>query len=221
MNIKLFLAAGIVGMLATGCAGIGGGTMGGSPSSSTPSHTGNVLGEILGAVTNGEALGNVLNSVIGRDKLSQEELCGTWRYDGPGCAFTSESALAKAGGEVAATRIEEKLEPEYAKLGLNANNTFITFKQDGTFVSKIDGKRWSGNYTYDPQTSALTLRGLLFSLNGFATRNGFGISVLFESRKLLSLIQTIAAFSGNTTLNSIGEISKNYDGVRLGFDMKK
>ena len=109
-----------------------------------PSRTGNVLGEILGAVTNGEALGNVLNSVIGRDKLSQEELCGTWRYDGPGCAFTSESALAKAGGEVAATRIEEKLEPEYAKLGLNANNTFITFKQDGTFVSKIDGKRWSG-----------------------------------------------------------------------------
>lgn len=43
----------------------------------------------------------------------------------------------------------------------------------------------------------------------------------FESKKLLTLIQTLSAMSGNTTIASIGEISKNYDGVRLGFDMKQ
>jgi hypothetical protein len=31
----------------------------------------------------------------------------------------------------------------------------------------------------------------------------------------------VAMFSGNTTVQKVGELSKNYDGIRLGFDMKK
>ncbi len=204
-------------MLAAGCGTLGSGT---AATTSTAS-TGSVLGSVIGAMSNGEAIGNVLTSVIGLDKLSQSQLIGTWRYNGPGCAFTSDNLLAKAGGEVAATQIEEKLEQQYSKLGFSSSNTYITFNQDGTFASKIDGKGFSGNYTYDASTGALTLKGLLLSLNGYAMRNGSGISMLFESKKLLSLLQTMAALSGNSTLSSIGEISKNYDGARLGFDMKK
>ncbi len=217
MKKNCYVVAGIVCMLAAGCGTLGSGT---SATTSTTS-TGSVLGSVIGAMSNGEAVGNVLTSVIGLDKLSQSQLIGTWRYDGPGCAFTSDNLLAKAGGEVAAAQIEEKLEQQYSKLGFSSSNTYITFNQDGTFASKIDGKSFSGNYTYDAGTGALTLKGLLLSLNGYATRNGSGISVLFESKKLLSLLQTMAALSGNSTLSSIGEISKNYDGARLGFDMKK
>lgn len=208
-------------MLVTGCVGMGSNMAGGSSSSTSSSTTGDVLGEILGTVTDKETLENVLSRVIGADKLSKEQLCGTWKYDGPGCAFTSENALARAGGEVVATQIEKRLEAEYAKFGLKPGNTYITFNQDGTFKSKIGGRSWNGNYTYNPQTNALAMRGLLLSLNGFVMRNGLGISVLFESQKLLSLIQTISTFSGNATLGSISDISKNYDGVRLGFDMSK
>ena len=219
---KIYIGVlGILCMLTTGCGGMGSSMAGSTPSSSTSSPTGDVLGGIFGAVTDKEALGNVLSRVIGVDKLSQKQLYGTWRYDGPGCAFTSENALASAGGEVVATQIEKRLEGEYAKFGLKANNTYITFNQDGTFSSKIGGRSWNGNYTFNPQTSALNMRGLLLNLNGFVTRNGLGISVLFESRKLLSLIQTMSAFSGDATLGSISDISKNYDGVRLGFDMNK
>lgn len=81
--------------------------------------------------------------------------------------------------------------------------------------------RISGNYTYDESSNALRLTGLLLSLNGYATRNSQGVAILFESKKLLTLIQTMATMSGNATLSSIGEISKNYNGVRLGFDMAK
>ena len=217
MKKNCYVVAGIVCMLAAGCGTLGSGT---AATTSTTS-TGSVLGSVIGAMSNGEAVGNVLTSVIGLDKLSQSQLIGTWRYNGPGCAFTSDNLLAKAGGEVAATQIEEKLEQQYSKLGFSSSNTYITFNQDGTFASKIDGKSFSGNYTYDASTGALTLKGLLLSLNGYATRNGSGISMLFESKKLLSLLQTMAALSGNSTLSSIGEISKNYDGARLGFDMKK
>ena len=32
---------------------------------------------------------------------------------------------------------------------------------------------------------------------------------------------TMAALNGNDTVQKVGELSKNYDGIRLGFDMKK
>lgn len=129
--------------------------------------------------------------------------------------------MAKAGGEIVATQIEEKLSAEYAKLGFKKSNTYITFNEDGTFSGKIDGKSLSGNWTFDENTQALKLSGLLLSLNGYATRNASGISILFESKKILTLLQTVAALSGNSTLSTIGDISKNYDGVRVGFDMAK
>lgn len=72
-----------------------------------------VLGDIFGAVTNETAIGNVITSVIGLDKVTQQQIQGTWKYKGPGCAFSSEQALAKAGGEIAAVQVEEKLKPYY------------------------------------------------------------------------------------------------------------
>lgn len=217
MKKNLLAVVGMASMLAASCGTLGTGVSNGT----TGSSTGNVLGSVIGAMSNGEAIGNVLSSVIGLNQLSQSQLIGTWRYNGPGCAFTSDNLLAKAGGEVAATQIEQKLEQQYAKLGFSSSNTYITFNQDGTFASKIGGKSFSGNYTYDAGTGALNLKGLLLSLNGYATRNGSGISVLFESKKLFSLLQTMAALSGNSTLSTIGEVSKNYDGARLGFDMSR
>ena len=47
------------------------------------------------------------------------------------------------------------------------------------------------------------------------------IGLLFEASKLLQLLQTVAALSGNSTLQSVGSLAKNYDGLRIGFDMKK
>lgn len=129
--------------------------------------------------------------------------------------------MAKAGGEVVASQIKSKLKEDYSKVGFTAKNTQITFNKDNTFTAYVDGKKFSGNYTYDESTNALKLTGLLLSLNGYATRNSQGVAILFESKKLLTLIQTMSAMSGNTALSSIGEISKNYNGVRLGFDMAK
>lgn len=212
MNKKISLGVFSAALMLSSCGGVGNGTT---------STGGSVLGGILGGTT-GSTIGNVISSVISGGKLSQESLYGTWRYDGPGCAFTSENVLARVGGEVAAAKVEEKLAVEYKKLGFSASNTQLTFKKDGTFAAKINGKSWSGTYTYDPSDASLQLKGLLLNLKGYAVRNGAsGISVLFESKKVLTLFQTMAAVSGNSTASVLGDISKNYEGVRVGFDMKK
>jgi len=209
----------VAALTLSGCGVAGLGSS--STSSSTGSVLGSVLGGVLGSSTGTNAISGVLSSVLGLDKLSQANLVGTWRYGGPGCAFTTENALAKAGGEVVASQIESKLKDQYSKLGFSSSNTYITFNSDNTFSGKIDGKSWSGTYTYDESTGKVNLKGLLLSVNAYAKGNGSGISLLFEAKKLLSLLQMAASLSGNTTLSTIGDISKNYDGVRLGFDMTK
>ncbi len=179
---------------------------------------GSILGQVFG---NAGTIGNVITSVLGLDKLTQAQLIGTWQYTGPGCAFTSEKALAEAGGEVVAAQIKEKLLPYYQKLNLTASNTYITINEDGTYSAKIGGKGLSGKYTFDEKNNKLQMQSLLLNMTCYTKRTSGGVSFLFESKKLLTVLQTIAALSGNESIQAVGEISKNYDGVRLGFDMKK
>jgi hypothetical protein len=179
------------------------------------------MSQVLSAMTNGTGVVNAISSVIGLDKVKAQNLIATWSYSAPGCAFTSENLLAKAGGEVAAVQIEEKLLPYYKQVGIASGNTFITFNEDGTFTAKIAGTPFSGKYTFDEATQKITLKGLLLSVNCYAKKEINGISILFEAKKLLTVLQTMSAMSGNKDLQTIGDLSKNYDGVRVGFDMKR
>ena len=250
-KVKVLGAAAAVTVLFS-CGGVGslsGITQNGNGASTSAqtSSSGSVLGGILGAITNGETAGNVIAGIIGLDKLSANQLVGSWKYDGPGIAFTSENALAKASGQVGATQIEEKLKSQYAKLGFNSSNTTISFTEDGKFKAKIlgrswegscnttisfteDGKfkakilgrSWEGSWTYDASNSKITMKGLILSVNGYVTRNGLsGINLVFEAKKLLTLLQVAASMSGNSAIETVGEISKSYDGLRVGFDLSK
>lgn len=185
-----------------------------------------VLGGLLGGgtTTGSSIINGILNKVIGSATFSQADLCAhTWKYSKPGCAFTSENLLAKAGGEIAASKIEEDLSKYYSKFGFSNSNTYFTFKTDGTFAAKIDGKSWNGTYTFDEKTHAIQLKGLLLSASGFATRTANGISLLFEQKKLLTLIKTLSKLNltGSTTMSAVSSIVDNYDGVRIGFEMTK
>lgn len=190
-----------------------------------------VLGGLLGggtttgsSSTGSSIINGILNNVIGSATFSQADLCAhTWKYSKPGCAFTSENLLAKAGGEIAASKIEEDLSKYYSKFGFSKSNTYFTFKTDGTFAAKIDGKSWNGTYTFDEKTHAIQLKGLLLSASGFATRTTNGISLLFEQKKLLTLVKTLSKLNltGSTTMSAVSSIVDNYDGVRIGFEMTK
>lgn len=198
----------------------------------TTSNAGSAVAGILGAVLGGNSnssnsagssiINGILNNVIGSGTFSKQDLCAhTWKYSKPGCAFTSENLLAKAGGEIAANKVEEKLSEYYSKFGFSSSNTYFTFKTDGTFAAKIDGKPWQGNYTFDEKTHAIQMKGLILSMSGYATKTANGISLLFDQKKLLNLIKTIGSLKGNSTLSALGTIANNYDGMRVGFEMTK
>lgn len=200
-------------------------------SSNTSSTIANVLGGLLGAATGntsgstssaGSIIGGLLNNVIGSGTFSKEDLCAhTWKYSKPGCAFTSGNLLAKAGGEIAASKVEEKLSTYYNKFGFSSSNTQFAFTTDGNFSAQIDGKPWQGTYTFDEKTHAIHLKGLLLSASGYATKTTNGISLLFDQKKLLNLIKMLSAFKGSSTLSAVGTIANSYDGMRVGFEMTK
>ena len=207
MKKRNMIAMAVAAIMMAGCGGMGTGT--------------GADNGILNGVDASSALGNILGSVLGINKVSETTILGTWKYAGPGCAFTSDNLLAKAGGEVAAQKVQAPLQSHCSSLGLNSSNTYITFKEDKTFSGKVDGKTLSGTYTLDVNTGQITLKTLLLTMNGYVNLNTTGMSLLFESQKLLTILQGLGALSGNTTMSAVGELSKNYKGVRIGFDMAR
>ena len=201
-------------------------------STSATSNAGSAVAGILGAVLGGNSnssssagssiINGILNNVIGSGTFSKQDLCAhTWKYSKPGCAFTSENLLAQAGGEIAANKVEEKLSEYYSKFGFSSSNTYFTFKTDGTFAAKIDGKSWQGNYTFDEKTHAIQMKGLILSMSGYATKTANGISLLFDQKKLLNLIKTIGSLKGNSTLSDLETNANNYDDTRVDFETTK
>lgn len=186
----------------------GGSQMGGTTTNNSESSIGS------------NALGGLLDLVVGSVKLSQADIIGTWSYVEPACAFTSENLLAKASGSVAAKTVNEKLLPVYNSLHISNGNTQLTFNENGQFTGKIGGFPMSGTYTFDAANGLVKMKSLT-TFTAHLTRSTHGMNFTFESKKILTLLQTVSAISGNTSLSTIGDISKQFNGVRLGFAMKK
>ena len=211
--MKKMMMAAVAAFMLQGCGMTNPGVNGGSQMGGT---TTNNSGSSIGS----NALGGLLDLVVGSVKLSQTDIIGTWSYVEPACAFTSENLLAKAGGSVAAKTVNEKLLPVYKSLHISSGNTQLTFRENGQFTGKIGGFPMSGTYTFDATNGLVKMKSLT-TFTAHLTRSTHGMNFTFESKKILTLLQTVSALSGNTSLSTIGDISKQFNGVRLGFAMKK
>ena len=211
--MKKMMMAVVAALMLQGCGMTNPGVNGGSQMGGT---TTNNSGSSIGS----NALGGLLDLVVGSVKLSQTDIIGTWSYVEPACAFTSENLLAKAGGSVAAKTVNEKLLPVYKSLHISSGNTQLTFRENGQFTGKIGGFPMSGTYTFDAANGLVKMKSLT-TFTAHLTRSTHGMNFTFESKKILTLLQTVSALSGNTSLSTIGDISKQFNGVRLGFAMKK
>ena len=211
--MKKMMMAVVAALMLQSCGMTNPGVNGGSQMGGT---TTNNSGSSIGS----NALGGLLDLVVGSVKLSQTDIIGTWSYVEPACAFTSENLLAKAGGSVAAKTVNEKLLPVYKSLHISSGNTQLTFNENGQFTGKIGGFPMSGTYTFDAANGLVKMKSLT-TFTAHLTRSTHGMNFTFESKKILTLLQTVSALSGNTSLSTIGDISKQFNGVRLGFAMKK
>lgn len=169
----------------------------------------------------GGLIGNVIGSIVGNNESS---IVGTWVYTGPSVAFESENLLAKAGGAVAAQSVASKVEPYYEKVGITSGSIVLKFNQDKTCSFSIKGKEHQGTYEYDPKDGTLKVSGSIGILK-FPKCNASiklnQMSLTFQTNYILSAIGFLGSSSQNSTLQTIGTISKQYDGMQTGLQFKK
>lgn len=167
-------------------------------------------------------LSGVTKAVVGNKATTASSIIGTWTYSGPECQFESENLLAKAGGEMAAKEVEEKMIAVYNKVGMN--NIRYTFNEDGTYSYQMKKRTVTGSYVFDDAAKTITMTGKLgLKTVAYVTVTGNDMSMVFKADKLMSILKTItgAASKVNSTAATINSVAEAYDGLMLGFELKK
>ena len=151
-----------------------------------------------------------------------KDITGTWNYSGSAVQFESDNLLNKAGGTVAASTVESKLDEQLSKVGIKAGATRFTFNEDGSFTSIIGKRTLKGTYTYDSSTSILNLKFSGFiAMNAAVSGSSSTMSILFDADKLLQFVTFLGTKVNNATVKSITALAESYDGMKLGLEMKK
>ena len=143
-------------------------------------------------------LGALLGGVLGNSTLAETDVNGTWNYQGIDCVFETENYLLKAGGEIAATKVEEKIDETLTKLGVKNGTLSFTFNQDKTFTINVKGRTVKGTYALDMEKKCVTLT----YLNGVATIT----PVIVKSGKTLSLLYDADKFFNFLVSKSCGKL---------------
>lgn len=190
------------------------GNLGTGSSSSSSSSASSTIGTI----------GNVLSTLLGSSSsIKQSDIIGTWNYTGADCVFESENLLAKAGGAVAASKIEEQLDTQLSKVGIKSGACSFTFNKDNTYTATIGGRTLSGNYTLDSDNKTIKMTYLagLGSTTSHLTKSGSTLSLLIDSDKLLTLLKGASALTGSSSLKTVSSLLSSYDGMMIGMKLKK
>ena len=170
------------------------------------------------------ALGSVLTGLLGGSSaVTASDLQGTWTYRKADCVFETQNLLLKAGGEMAATKIESQLESQLSKVGITPGACSFTFNSDGTYAATIGQYNLTGNYTLNTKSNTLTMTYLagIGRISPKVVKTGATISLLFEGDKLLSMVQKVGKLTSNSTVNSLSSLINSYDGMLVGMQLSK
>lgn len=167
-------------------------------------------------------INGLLSGLIGQSaSISQDQIVGTWNYSEPDCVFESENFLAKAGGEVAASKVEAKLVDAYSKVGVKKGACSFTFNADGTYTAVIGGRSINGNYKVNSQDNTVSMTYLagVKTVQPKVVLSGNTLSILYPSDKLLTMVSSLSALSSQAT--TLKSVIGSYDGMYLGFKLTK
>ena len=170
-----------------------------------------------------DILSGVVTEVVGAKATTATSIVGTWEYVGPDCQLKGDDLLKNIGGQAAGEELEKKLEDIYQKAGLNTIQ--YTFNEDKTCSYTVKGKKVEGTYEFDAEAKTVTIKAgkLGVKTTAHIVTLGSNMSFVFEADKLLSVVKTITGVASkfNTSAAAINELASQFDGMMLGFELKK
>ena len=175
--------------------------------------TSSVLTSVLGSV-----LGNVL---FGGMTYDQSGILGSWNYNAPSAAFTTQQALTRAGGSATIANMSSSLASNYNNIGINRNNTSFSFLDGNKFSAKVNGIPFSGTYTYNSQNGEIALKTATETIKGNVTKTEKGMGLMFDSKQMANLLQKEGKVSNTAAVQAVSKLAKSADGARVGFELTK
>ncbi|GGK09590.1 DUF4923 family protein [Parabacteroides faecis] len=191
------------------------------------SVSGQAYGQSLKDLLNSSAVKDAVTSVTGGKKLTVENLAGTWTYTNPAVQLEGDNALKNVAGSVAAGELEKKLKTYCAKVGIVEGMFNYVFNNDSTFTNALKKKTLKGTFSINPDEKTVELKYALggklkvTTLTAHVVISGDELSLLFNADKLLDFLSKISSISDNTTLKMVNKLASEYDGMMLGFELKK
>jgi hypothetical protein len=168
------------------------------------------------------AVNNTASKMSGENAATTSTILGVWSYKQPVVVFNSDNLLKKAGGSVASTAIENKLQSKFSEMGIKAGKMIFTFVKDGSFTGVIADKKMIGKYKLSKATITLS-----YSNNGTQSISGTtrmvsgNLEVLFNTTKLLSFINMASGSTNDATIKSLMSLAGSYDGMLTGLRFSK
>ena len=170
-----------------------------------------------------DILSSVVGQVVGDKATTATSIIGTWNYVGPDCQLKGDNVLTNLGGDAAGAEVEKKMEPIYVKTGLNTIQ--YTFNEDNTCSYIVKGKKVEGTYVFNAEAKTVTIKSgkLGVSITANIVTLGNNMSFLFDAEKVLSVVKTItgAASKLNSSAATINKLASQFDGMMIGFELKK
>ena len=175
----------------------------------TTNSSNDVLSNVLGAV-----LSNVLFG-------GQSGILGSWYYNAPSTAFTTEKTLTNAGGNATVANMNSSLASNYNNIGINRSNTSFSFLAGNKFSAKVNGIPFSGTYVYNQQNGDITLKTATEAIKGNVIRTQRGMGLMFDSTQMVNLLQKEGKVSNAAAVQAVSKLAKSANGARVGFELTK
>ncbi len=179
-------------------------------------------------ILNSETVQKVVSSVTGGQSVTASNLQGTWTYVDPAVQLGSDNTLKQIAGAAATTELEKNLKEQCAKVGIVEGVFNYTFNADSTFTSALKKGSLKGTYSVNEADKTITFtytagtsNRTIYALTASTVLAGDNLTLLFNADKLLTFLTKVTSLSGNNTLQSLSQLANQYDGLMLGFDLKK
>ena len=184
------------------------------------------LGTTSSTGSNNNSWGNVLGAVLGQVLLGgmtydQSGILGSWNYNAPSAAFTTQQALTKAGGSTAITNMASSLASNYSNIGINRGNTSFLFLAGNKFSAKVNGIPFSGTYNYNSQNGEIALKTATETIKGNVTKTEKGMGLMFDAQQMANILQKEGKVSNTAAVQAVSKLAKSADGARVGFELTK
>ena len=175
-----------------------------------------------------ETVQKVVSSVTGGQSVTVASLQGTWTYVDPAVQLGSDNTLKQIAGSAATTELEKKLKEQCAKVGIVEGVFNYTFHEDSAFTSALKKGSLKGTYSVTEADKIIaftytagTSDRAIYTLTASTVLAGDNLTLLFNADKLLTFLTKVASLTSNSTFQSLSQLAEQYDGLMLGFDLKK